>query len=208
MSDEIWFKDIKGFISPHNYNRFFPSKEMTFAEQLNSLLRFAVYFSVLVFVLKKDTNIFFIVVFMAGFTYLLFTVDSENKKRERFYLRQQNLLADKNTGKVCVEPTKNNPFMNVLMSEYAENPKRKEACDVTKGKPKKMAKKFFENNLYRDVSDIFDKNASDRNYYTTAITTIPNDQGGFAKFCYGQNKTCKEGNGLKCYSNMYRSVAN
>lgn len=207
MSDEIWFNNIQGFMSAHNYNRFFPSKEMTFPEQLNSLLRFSIYFSALVFLLKKDTNIFFIVIFMGGFTYLLYTVDSQNKKRERFFLKQQNLAADKNTGKVCVEPSKNNPFMNVLMSEYAENPTRKEACDVTKGKQKKMAKKYFEDNLYRDVSDIFDKNASDRNYYTTAITTIPNDQDGFAKFCYGQNKTCKEGNGLKCYSNMYRSVA-
>ena len=200
--------DPKGFMTEQNYNKFFPSKEMTFAEQLNSLLRFAIYFSLLVFVLRKDTNIFFIVVFMGGFTYLLYTVDNKNKKREKFYLDRQGVVADKHNKGLCMKPTKDNPFMNVLVSDYADNPQRKSACDISKSPAKKLVKKYFDSNLYRDVSDIFDKNASDRNYYTTAISTIPNDQGAYAKFLYGQEKSCKEGNGTKCYSNLYRSVHN
>jgi hypothetical protein len=103
-------------------------------------------------------------------------------------------------------PTANNPFMNVLMSDYSENPQKKEACDVSKGKTKKLVKKYFNNNLYRDVSDVYNKNASDRNYYTMPISTIPNDQESFAKYLYGQDKTCKEGAGEVCHKNIYRAL--
>jgi hypothetical protein len=207
MSNElIWFQDIQGFITKDNYSKFFPSKEMTFSEQLNSLMRFTIYFSVLMFVLRRDANILFIVIFMAGFTYLLYTVDSKNKRRERFYLDKQNLEKNKITKELCIKPTQNNPFMNVLVSDYA-NPQRKKACEIN-GKTKKLIKKYFDNNLYRDVSDIYNKKASDRNYYTTPITTIPNDQKAFADYCYGKSKTCKEGNSQKCYVNMYRPISN
>ena len=36
------------------------------------------------------------------------------------------------------------------------------------------------------------------NFYATANTTIPNDQKGFAEFCFGQMPSCKEGDGLQC----------
>lgn len=207
LQESIWFKDPKNFIGPSNYDRFFPSKEMTFAEQLNSLMRFSLYFSLLMFVVKKDTNIFFVPVFVAGFTYMLFSVDTKNKQREKFYTKSKGLQEDPHTKELCSAPSKDNPFMNVLMSEYATNPQRKRACTVTEGKTKTRVKKLFENNLYRDVSDIYDKNASDRNFYTTPITTIPNDQNSFAQYCYGGGKTCKQGNGTKCYQNTYRPVA-
>lgn len=180
---------------------------MTFAEQLNSMVRFAIYFSTFVFIVKRDANIFLVPLFAAGFTYSLYSVDSKNKQREKFHLEERSLDRDRVTKKVCAKPTKENPFMNVLISDYAENPTRKPACDVTRGKTRKEIKKAFENNLYRDVSDVYDKIASDRNYYTTPSTTIPNDQAAFANFLYGQSKSCKEGSGLQCYKNLYRPIA-
>lgn len=206
-AEKIWFQDPKGFIGPSNYDRFFPSKEMSFAEQLNSLMRFSLYFSLLVFLVRKETNIFFVPIFMAGFTYMLFSVDTKNKQRERFYIKDKGLQQDIHTRELCAAPSKDNPFMNVLISDYALNPQRKRACSITEGKTKGKVKKLFENNLYRDVSDIYNKNASDRNFYTTPITTIPNDQNAFAQYCYGTAKTCKQGNGNKCYQNTYRAVA-
>ena len=38
-----------------------------------------------------------------------------------------------------------------------------------------------------------------RTWYATPNTTIPNDQKGFAEFCYGNMTSCKEaGGGLAC----------
>ena len=40
------------------------------------------------------------------------------------------------------------------------------------------------------------------NWYATPNTTIPNDQDGFANFCYGDMISCKENNGMACMQNM------
>ena len=56
-----------------------------------------------------------------------------------------------------------------------------------------------------DVNDIFGKNNSQRQFYTVPGNQVPNDQGSFAQWCYGQPKTCKEGNKLACLSNLGNS---
>lgn len=206
MVEKIWYKDIKHLFTEKNYGNFFPSKEMTFAEQMNSLVRFSLYFTVVVYILQKDATIFMIPVFACLFTYFIYTVDNQNKVTEKLYLKDQNWYKDPNNPEICQLPSKNNPFMNVLMSDYALNPTKKKACDVTRSNIKRQSQKFFDKNLYRSVSDIFNKEASDRQWITNPITTIPNDQESFAKWCWGHGNTCKEGNGNKCYSNMYRQV--
>jgi hypothetical protein len=143
---------------------------------------------------------------MAGFTYFIFKVDTDNKTSEKMYLDSQELFKDKNNEELCSKPTKDNPFMNVLMNEYVQNPTRKPACDISRRDVKKNAKKLFNNNLYRDVDDVFQKNASDRNFYTNPGTTVPNDQDAFLKFLYPLPKTCKEGNEISCYKNSYRPL--
>ena len=90
--------------------------------------------------------------------------------------------------------------MNVLMNDYVHNPKRPEACNVSKPVVEKKIKQYFENDLYMNIDDVFNKNSSYRQFYTTPSTTIPNDQEGFAKWLYfSEDKTCKEGNTKKCY---------
>ena len=80
MVEKIWFKDFPHFFTKENYMHFFPSKGMSFAEQLNALTRLSIYFSIVIFVIKQNTHIFFVPIFMAGFTYFLYTIDSNNKK--------------------------------------------------------------------------------------------------------------------------------
>ena len=206
MSEKIWFHDIPNFLIGENYNVFFPSSEMSFTSQLNSLQRLALYFCVIMYVIRQDANIFFVLAFMSIFTFLLYSIDTKNKLNERMFLKQMNLEKDKATGEFCYKPQEKNPFMNVLMSDYSEFPERPRACNVTDPKVKKDVKSHFDRNLYRDTSDIFHKNASDRQWYTTPNTAIPNDQGKFASWLYGTGPTCKEGNGEQCYINTYRGI--
>ena len=203
--EKIWYDDPRHFVTQDNYYCIWPSKDMSFAQQLNCLMRFSIYFAIIVFLIKKDPNILFIPIFMGIFTYYIYMVDTQNKKTEREMMENMNVTKDTSTGKTCQKPTSQNPFMNVLMSEYAQNPKRVAACTMN-NKVKKQVNQYFDANLYRDVDDIFHKNASDRQFYTTANTTIPNDQTTFAKWLYDVGPTCKEGNGEKCYMNMNRGA--
>lgn len=206
MVEKIWFKDIKHLFTEKNYSNFFPSKEMTFTEQLNSLVRFSIYFSIVVYLLQKDSVIFMIPIFACLFTYFIYTVDNQNKVNEKLYLKDKNLYKDVYENETCQLPSKDNPFMNVLISDYVLNPEKKKACNVTRSNIKKQAQKHFDKNLYRSVSDIFNKEASDRQWITNPVTTIPSKQTEFAEWCWGQGATCKEGNGNRCYANAYRQI--
>jgi hypothetical protein len=204
--EKIWYKDIKNFINEKNIDKFFPSQSMSFEEKLNSIMRLSVYFSIVLLLIKRDINVFFVPLLTGIFTWFIYSGDQKKKTNEQFYLDKMNLYKDPRTSKLCYKPTPNNPFMNILMSDYTQQPRRSQACNVSKGHVKKLAQKYFDRNLYRDVSDIYQKNASDRNFYTTPSTTIPNAQDEFMKFAYPIGKTCKEGNGDACVKNTFRNI--
>lgn len=120
------------------------------------------------------------------------SVDNEPERQSR--VQMQPTEGIQKLAKVSVErcerrPTINNPFMNVLVSDYDTSIGKplnvtSRACDTENPKVKDDMQIGFEDNLFRDVSDIFGKNASDRQYYTTPSSQIVNDQTGFAKWLY------------------------
>ena len=64
---------------------------------------------------------------------------------------------------------------------------------------------LFNEDLYRDVNDIFGKNNSQRQFYTVPGSQVPNDQGSFAQWLYGTPPTCKEGNRAACLADAGNS---
>jgi hypothetical protein len=112
----------------------------------------------------------------------------------------------------CIRPTVDNPFMNSTMKDYLnidDNNKivdRQPACDINDPKIKKQIDADFNNNLYKDVTDIFGKLNSQRNFYTMPWTTIPNDpKHDFAKWLYLSPKTCHEDQEA-CTNNLYEDI--
>jgi hypothetical protein len=112
----------------------------------------------------------------------------------------------------CIRPTVDNPFMNATMKDYLnidDNNKiidREAACDINDPKIKKEIDTDFNNNLYKDVTDIFGKLNSQRNFYTMPWTTIPNDpKHDFAKWLYLSPKTCHEDQEA-CTKNLYEDI--
>ena len=101
-----------------------------------------------------------------------------------------------------MKPTNNNPFGNILLNEY-KSPNRDTNIDIYNKEVMEDVSSKFKINLYRDVTDVFNKNNSQRQFFTNPIRTIPNKQSEFAKWCYGKPKTCKENNGQQCAANNY-----
>ena len=97
--------------------------------------------------------------------------------------------------------------MNVLMNEYTEDPKKPIACPIGDDKIEDKVNKYYDR-LYKDVDDIYGKNNGYRQFYTNPNTTIPNDQAGFARFCYGDMISCKEGSDLACSQKNLRFRGN
>jgi hypothetical protein len=113
--------------------------------------------------------------------------EKTRKKREK----ENALFMSTCKGDVCIKPSDDNPFMNPLLSDLDEFPNRPPACDNDEDDIKDEMKKKFYDNLYMDIESTFDKQNSYRQFHTVPSTTYPNDQTGFAKWCYESPATCK-----------------
>jgi hypothetical protein len=114
------------------------------------------------------------------------------------------------------EPDSGNPFSNVLMTDYDYNPNKKPAPPAfnenVNNKILKEAKQLvvdanpdqpdIADKLFKDLGEQLVFEQSLRQFNSNPNTTIPNDQGAFAEFCYGSMISCKEGNNFACARNL------
>lgn len=182
----FWIEDpIKVFFDQDSALAFFPvlgtdGKITDRDEQLNMIMRFAIYFSIAMLLLGKTNAAVFALVVGAALTYSLHLshVREKREKDEAF-----------GNSETCRAPKENNPFMNPLPYD---DPSIPGACDVDDPLIARRMDELFSKNLYRDVSDVFASQASDRQYYSVPVTTVPNMQVEFAKWLYDTGPTCKE----------------
>ena len=132
------------------------------------------------------------------------------KEKPSEYLRERNEslytideLADyeKNT---CRKPTNDNPMMNPAITEFgAGDPPA--ACNADDDDIKESIKVNFNHQLFRDVDELWERENSQRQFYTMPNTTIPNNQNEFASWLYKlpSSQNCKEDNsGCLRYSDI------
>lgn len=89
----------------------------------------------------------------------------------------------------CRRPTVDNPFMNPSIADF-NTEKAPVACNADDEDVNKNIELKFNEDLYRDIEDVFDKKNSQRQFFTVAHN-IPNDQEAFANWCYKFPATCK-----------------
>jgi hypothetical protein len=187
VASQVWFLSPYELLDMSKLHEFYPNDAMPYNAKLNSFMRFTIYFSVVIFLMNKNTKVFYSIFFGGVLTFILF-----NYKKEILSSSEEAFEED-DTKSQCTHPNEHNPFMNVLISDYHNDPDRSEACDVEKDTVKEKMEKHFYNDLYRSVDEIFENKYSYRQFYTTPNTTIPNDQEGFAKWLYfNEDRTLKE----------------
>lgn len=188
MSREVfWLKDPASLFSRDTALRFVPTDTMTVPEALNAVVRFTVYFSILLTLMTADANyLLFIPVVMAGTAVLVQLYPTTQVLKETF--------ANNGTSSTAT-PTASNPFMNVLFTDYVDNPQRAPAPpDVTAPAVKESINEAFAqtSDLFMDTSDKFTLAQSARQWATQASTTIPNDFQSFQDFLNDGNISRKE----------------
>jgi len=186
IHDSFWSDDPTVLYKTDRLLEFFPSKQYSLAENLNALTRFSVYCSVLLYLFRPSYTIFYLPLFFFVMTYLIWTY---REFTEKFGFTKE-LQVDKDTNEDTTKPTLSNPFMNVLLTDYVDNPQRGEAA--SRENVQEDVETKFDFNLYREIDDVYRRNHSERQFFTMPYTTIPNDQGGFASWLYKTGKTEKE----------------
>jgi len=184
MTDPIWTSDMSVLFNRDKLQEFWPTKFHSYYERINAVTRFVIYVSLLLTIFKRDavylmTGIMMIIII--GFL-------SKNQKMAKENL--QKLTHPERTEKVkplCQEPTPDNPFANPLvMGNVYKSP----ACPSHDVKDK-INDAFFDN-FIQNPYDFHNKKHSQREYYSVANTVVPNDQEGFAEWCWGNSKVCKD----------------
>ena len=211
-SDPFWYEDVSILWNKNRLIAFFPNTNMTLYEKMNSLVRLSFYIVLLLLVFFGNYLSLYIAILILIFTFLIYRTNNtvsnkSNKKIENFISKQnfdspqqinfKNIDSLKNVtntdilNNACTLPSVNNPFMNINQITSKRN--RPKACPYYDNeKISNDINEKFDYNLYKDVSNLYNKGNSQRQYYTTPVTTIPNDQTSFAKWCFLSPPTCKE----------------
>ena len=106
----------------------------------------------------------------------------------------------------CKLPTAKNPFMNPTFSDYKDGNLMKSCNSYDNSVIRSMENEYFNNGLYRDQFDIFNKGHSQREFYTMPVNSIMNDTVKFAEWCYKTPPTCREGNAIQCVADITNKI--
>lgn len=200
--EQIWYDNIPGMFSETNYYTVLPTSDMTIQEKLNAIVRFFIYLGVFLTLVKSDYRYMLLGIIAAILSVIFNEFELKKRNVAETFLRNKELEIVDN--KVCARSTVDNPFMNMSIADISLNPNHPEACNRQSPEIKKTIEKNFNARLFRDVSDIYGNQSSQRQFYTMPVTTITNDQSAVGRWLYGMEKselTCKEGNGTRCYKN-------
>ena len=177
IHDKFWFDEPEILYKNERLLEFLPKKDMSDDEKLNSLTRMLLYIGIFLSLLYSNIIYMYIALFGFILTFLLKKlVDIEEK------------FTDNEV--TFTKSTADNPFMNVLLTDYVDNPNRPSAGNIDDNKVKEEVRKNFNFGLYKDVDDVWDRNNSQRQYYSMPNTEIPNDVENTAH--------CKDGNLNSC----------
>jgi len=175
MNEPIWYTSPSILFSAGTWQRFVPTKEMDVPTALNAVVRFTVYFSVLLYACTSKHEYLLAIPLVLVVSAIFSQVFPNTRPLvESFQTAVKKLT----------HPTASNPFMNPLLTEILDNPDRGDAAPVTDKAVKREIDKAFQQTeeLYMDTSDRFDMAQAQRTFHTMQSATIPSDQDGFLKF--------------------------
>lgn len=190
----------------------FPTNKMSFERKVNSIIRLVVLLSLIGFLITRSVTFVVAGIVTVGAIIILYYYQKnkeikEIKKSESASTAVVEGFEEINNEKEMdtlmehqyVKTTKSNPLSNVVLTEYTEDPLRKPAspafnpvvADNITSSIKKAVQSMnptidnTNQQLFGGLYNQFDLDQSNRAFYSTAITTIPNDQGAYASFLYG-----------------------
>jgi hypothetical protein len=168
---EFWYNNL--LILTDDLYEFYPKKNFNKIHKINAIARLAIYYGIIIIIFKFDNKYLSLSLFLLLVSYFLGITNNDKFENTK-----------------CINPTKNNPFMNFTLGDHILDPNRPPACSMNKDIRNKQIKNF-RYNIFPDVSDMYGKIVTDRNFYTMPCTTAVNDQEGFLKFLYSDMGKCK-----------------
>ena len=178
MGEQIWFKNPSVLFDRDTWSRFVPTKIMTISESLNSVVRFATYFSIILYFASGNGSYLIAIPVVMATTILLQNLFPNGKTIESFISKEVT------KSESYTKPSAANPFMNVLLTEIVDDPERPDAAPTNRRDVKAEIHKSFQqtSDIYMDTTDLFDQTQAMRTFHTLQSSLVPNDLDGFKKW--------------------------
>ena len=210
MENVFWVNDPNVLVTSFSI---WPMPHMNKNEKFNAISRLILILTLVGVFLTQSVNLLITgVITLAVIAFLYYAKDKKAEVKENF----SNADAGPHYKSVP-----NNPLGNVQLPEIQFNPTREKApLAATKKQEKTINQNTKEmiintsfkddpelgKKLFKDLGDEINFDRSMLNFHTTANTTIPNDQKGFAEFCYGDMPSCKEGSAMACEKDAFKYI--
>ena len=218
VSNTFWLNNPAILFDKNAITELWPLESMTREQKINAITRLVIILTLIGFLFLNNIKILvtgIIAILILLFTYYILNKNTNlNKVKETF----SNEDIYKKVKHNFTNPSVINPVMNILLPEIQDNPNRLEAApsynNAVKNSINEETKNFivgnFDNNenikknLFDDQGDNFEFEQSMRQFYTTANSRVPNNQSEFARFCYGNMASCKDGDVEMCLKSAFR----
>jgi len=220
-STNIWFNDPSILFKKEQLNQIWPKEGMSRNEKINAITRLVIILTILGYLITQSLNFFITGAITLGVIIFLYYAKSLKQDDKKKQVKEAFTNPSVYNAVKCnfTNPTKRNPVMNVLLPEIKDDPKRKMAAPAYNRAVEKQINnetedfvisnfnndKKLKKKLFSTLGDSFEfEDFAQYNFYATPNTTIPNDQHGFAEFCYGDMVSGKEGNDFALMRNNPR----
>lgn len=211
----FWLNNPIILIDKNAITEVWPLENMTREQKINAITRLVILLTLIGFLFLNSIKILItgvIAIIILIFTYYILNKNNDSNNFKETFSNEEIYEKVKHN---FTNPTSSNPIMNILLPEIQDNPDKLPAApsynNAVKNSINEETKNFiasnFENsetikdNLFTNEADNFEFEQSMRQFYTTANTRIPNNQSEFARFCYGNMASCKDGDVEMCLKN-------
>jgi len=238
----FWSEDPNILLKPDYLTELFPSADMQPNQKWNAITRLLLLLTFVIFAYTQETRtlvigvISILAVYLVHYYYATEKVKSEKARlpeaREGMAVPLDRTAPNPAAAAllendvpippdVFDDPTVSNPFSNVLLTDYNDNPGKRPAppsfnfnVNMSILDQAKMCVREtnpdqpdITDKLFKDLGEQLVFEQSMRPFYSTSSTEVPNDQQAFTDFCYGSMISCKEGNMFACARNLSRYTA-
>ena len=196
-SEKFWLEDPCVLITKFcKFSPFTPFTDKRLSNNMNAYTRLVIIITIIIYTITKEINYIFIGIFLI----VLIIIMYYSLKKDSFTQKNQssvkqigsNLLKEaqlprRESDYYNTQELVNNPLKNVQVTDYGEQQEYSKAT-----RSDSAMSPFAEGKIFQTSDQwIFDRNTQP--FYTTANSSVPNDQTSFANWLYGTENICKEG---------------
>ncbi|AGE55691.1 hypothetical protein ATCVMN08101_576R [Acanthocystis turfacea Chlorella virus MN0810.1] len=187
-ADDIWYKNVRVLLL--RPSEIIPSRDQSDSERVNAIVRLVLYCSLAVALIRSNIMYLVLGLVIIAIISLAFAMGEKKKKPNEPYsnVRPNTVKRER---KSCSPSTPDNPFSNATVGALLGDEGRPPACSYDAPGVANEMRKNFNKGLFKNLDDVYEKENSQRQFYTMPVTTGAPDTIAFAEFLYGSRSGTK-----------------